>query len=306
MRTGQVNLLEKLPLAAEKAVEKAEQDRREKVAKYLVIATTLLSFVAGASMWKLMDFITPGDWAAGAIYTMMGLIAGPFYAAVAFAVLTNFDIRIRAFALIATICMLLAANRIGMTLSQHPGRYGNLELELAPAIPILLLAAAIPFITVKHALGWQIIFPRIDELPKRQKTSITSMLILTAIIAACIATVQMTETPVWWAAAAMLNCGAAFAAVLPVFLFQMKSRSALLGLLGGYLAIFVIAFGITFSIGSSTGNLTLADSLGTAHAISTGVLVVAIYVAAIRGAGGELATNADVVAAELNSLSNSK
>ena len=300
MKTGQVNLLERLPLAADKAAEKAEQARRERNAKHVVITTTLVSFVAGASMWKLMDFIAADNWAVGIIYTLMGLIAGPIYAIVAFAVLTNFDIRIRAFALIATLCMLVAANRFGMALSQYQGKFGGLEFELAPAIPTLVLAAAIPFMMVKNYLGWQIIFPNIDEVPKRQNISISGILILTAFVAACTATLQMIETPFQWAAVALLICGAVFAIVLPIFLFQMRSKSPWLGLLCGYFIVLIISFGMTFSIGSSTGELGLAESLGLAHAIATGVLVVAIYVAACREAGGELTTNADVVATELS------
>lgn len=282
MKTGEVNLLEKLP----QTNEAKSAEKRLAAAKMITFAVTAFSFLTCVSVNFLMNNIQQHDWAAGIVYTCFGLIVGLPVVSVAFAVLTTFDLHVRLIGLCTSVALSLFAIMAGVEQPFFSDILGMLTL-----LPIILLGCAIPFLFVKHLLHWQIIFEPLFQQPKRRPISVAGMLIFTAVIAVCIASVQMYEIPSAGLIAMLAVAGIGFAFVLPLLRVQLLSRRYWVGLLSTYFGTFLVVATALQSV-SKLSPLKLAvdsEAIGFGHSAATGVLVMGLFVVACRMAGGRLA-----------------
>ena len=282
MRTGEVNLLEKLPQSNEAAMA----TRNQAVAKTIASVVILLSFAACFSVYFLMQNIPQNSWAAGIVYTCFGLIIGLPVASTALAILTVFDWRIRFIGLCTSIILSLFAFSAGIEKSDFSS-----TTELLTLLPIILLGCALPYLFVKHFLHWQIVFETLPEEPKRHPVSIAGMLIFTTVIAVSIASMQIHATPTLGVISMLVVAGVGFAFVLPLFRIQLLAKRPWLGLLATYFGTLVVVAAILHTSTELTA-LNLAanfDAIGFGHSAATGILTMGLLIVSCRLAGGRLA-----------------
>lgn len=290
--TGSINLLEKLPHAADAAA-----DKKRAVAKYLLVAAASANLGACVATGSLMRIIGPHDFLAVVVYECFGfIVAGPV-ACIACSTLFASKWSVRLAALCTSLAFVLAALAIGTVLSDGRNYVFFSASRVLPAVPLVVLGVALPFIFARYLISWQIVFPQLHERPVRQTITVSGLLLSTAIAAICIALVRTSDEPVGAIILAMALGGLGLF-LLPMTYFLMRSVHY-----WRYFAIFCV---IAFFVGSLSASYVcfvygsindLWSYIGFGISALAGVAVFGVTIISCRLMGGILFKSGDFIPA---------
>ncbi len=281
-----LNLLDKLSLSQ-------PGDYRAESGRWLLCCVLIVGLFAGLGGGVAFRHFPPGSMAPIGAGLLGIVLASLVFPAIFFSLL-DAPLGVRFAGLCSTVACVLAITTVGV-LGGGIGRMAFDELAriFGPAIPGIVISAALPFVLVRYLLGWQLVLHSWHPVVKRQNVSIAGLLISMAVVALCVTCLTRSTDPGAANATCAIVAGIGLIFLLPLTYLVMRTRRYWMWYLAFCLIVLLVGFLVSLNVYLFTGNpMEIVPFLSVM--LATGVAWLGLGLVALRLLGASMVLNEEI------------